>query len=120
LVPGRVTFKYSPKGLGADGDGDGGTGVDDGLATDKTLGTVHGNAADGVLTEVLGDLEDEAATLRLGLALGKLDVEGVEDGGEVIRLEVDVDDGTNDGLDGAGLARRGGSVGAGGLDCDGG
>jgi hypothetical protein len=102
-----------PKSLGADGDGDGGTSVDDLLATDKTLGTVHGNATDGVLTEVLRDLENETAALRLGLALSELDVKSVEDSGEVIRVEVNVDDGTNDRLDRTSLEVGGGSVAAG-------
>jgi hypothetical protein len=100
------------EGLGADGDHDGVSGVDDLLATNETLGTVHGNAADSVLTQVLGDLEDEAATLRGGLALTELDVESVEDRREVLRVELNVDDGTNDRLDGTGLEVRGGSIGA--------
>lgn len=37
----------------ADGDGDGSTGVGGLAATDETLGTLHGNAADDVLTHVL-------------------------------------------------------------------
>lgn len=66
---------------------------------------------------MLRDLEDETATLGLGLALGELDVEGVEDGRELIGVKLDVDDGTNDGLDAAGEARGGGRVGASSLDC---
>jgi hypothetical protein len=38
---------------GTDGNHDGGTSVDDLAATDETLGTVHGNAADDVLTQML-------------------------------------------------------------------
>ncbi len=91
------------KGAGADGDLDGEASVDDLLATDETLGTLHGNGTDGVLTEVLGDLENETtATLDI------LDLEGVEDGGELLGVELDVDDGTDDGLDGTGLALGGG------------
>ena len=41
---------------GTDGDLDGGTSVGDLAATDETLGTVHGNAADDVLTQVLLEL----------------------------------------------------------------
>ena len=56
----------------ADGDLDGETSVDNLLATNKTLGTLHGNSADGVLTEMHGDLEDDTtATLDI------LDLEGV-------------------------------------------
>jgi hypothetical protein len=61
---------------------------------------------------VLGDLENEAATLGLLLAFGKLDLESVQDGGKVLALKVDVDDGTNDGLNGTGLEVGGGRVGA--------
>jgi peptide chain release factor 1 len=104
----------SPEGSGADGDLDGGARVDDLLATYETVGTVHGNGADGVLSQVLGNLEDESAALGLGLALGELDFESVQDRGEVVRVEVDVDDGTNDGLDGTGLKVGGGGVRAGG------
>ena len=89
---------------GADGDTDGGTGVDDLLATDKTLGTVHGNGADRVLTEVGSDLEDETTTVEVD------DLERVEDGREVFTLELDVDDGTNDGLYVASGAGRFGCV----------
>lgn len=106
-----------PKSLGADGDGDGGTSVDDLLATNETLGTVHGNATDSVLTEVLRDLENETAALGLGLALDELDVESVENRGELLTVELNVDDGTNDGLDRTSLDSRGGSVRAGSANC---
>jgi len=76
--------------LGTDGDGDGGTGILDSLATDQTLGTVHGNGTDGVLSQVLGDLEDQAAVQAL-------DLKSVENGGELALVELNVDDGTNDG-----------------------
>ena len=88
------------EGGGTDGDTDGGAGVDDLLATDETLGTVHGNGADRVLAEVGSDLEDETTTVEVD------DLEGVEDGGKVFGLELDVDDGTDDGLYVAGRARR--------------
>jgi hypothetical protein len=42
---------------------------------------------------VLGDLEDQAVT-----ALDILNLQGVEDGRQVLVLELHVDDGTNDGL----------------------
>ena len=100
----------SPKSGGSDGDGDGSTSVDDLLASDETLGTVHGNGSDSVLTQVLGDLEDKSSSSSLS---AELDLEGVQDRGEVVRVEVDIDDGTNDGLDGTGLNGSGGSVGSG-------
>jgi hypothetical protein len=76
--------------LGADGDGDGGTSVLNGLATDQTLSSVHGNGTDGVLSQVLGDLENQT-TVQV------LDLKSVQDGGELALVELDIDDGTNDG-----------------------
>ena len=67
------------EGLGTDGDLDGGTGVLTDLATDETVRGLHGNGTDGVLSEMLGDLKDEA--LR---AIGDLDLEGVENLGELL------------------------------------
>lgn len=87
---------------GADGDTDRGTGVDDLLATDETLGTVHGNSADRVLTKVGSDLEDETTAMKVN------DLERVENGRKVFRLELHVDDGTDDGLY---VARRCGRLG---------
>ena len=43
------------EGLLAHGDLDGGAGVHDGVAPHQTLGTVHGNGTDGVLSQVLGN-----------------------------------------------------------------
>jgi len=92
--------------LGADGNEDGRASVDDLLAADKTLSTVHGNGLDGVLTEVLSDLEKKkhfrerkiktlwGAYLEDEAGRGVLDLEGVEDGGKAV-LKLDVDDGTD-------------------------
>ena len=55
---------------------------------DKTLGTVHGNGPDCVLSEVLGHLKDE-------LGLPANDGEGIEDLWEAF-IELDVHNGTND------------------------
>ena len=87
-----------------DRDGDGSTRVDDLLATDETLGTVHGNATNGVFTKVLGDLKNESvATLHI------LNLKSVEDSREVLGIEVNVNNGTNDGTDVTDLAStRGG------------
>ena len=90
----------------ADRDLDGCASVDDLLATDETLGTVHGNGADRVLTQVGGDLEDEATAVEV------LDLERVENGGEVFSLKLYVNDGTDDGLYVASGASRLGRVGA--------
>ena len=97
-----------PKSSGTDGDLDGSTSVDDLLSSDETGSGVHGNASNGILTQVLGDLEDELSTV--GSATLKLDLEGVEDRREVLGVKVDIDDGTNDGLDGTDLVGGRGSV----------
>merc|ERR1719378_670725 len=57
----------SSKGLGSNRDHDWVTSVVDNLSTDKTLGTVHGNGSDGVLSQVLGDLQDELGGSILNL-----------------------------------------------------
>lgn len=48
-----------------DRDPDGGTSVDNFLTTDETLGTVHGDCSDRVLTEVSSDLENETTTVEV-------------------------------------------------------
>ena len=64
------------EGTGTDGDLNGKTSVDDLLTTNETLGTLHGNSSDSVLTQVLGDLENETTTT------GDIpNLESVEDGG---------------------------------------
>ena len=88
----------------ADGDTDGGTGVDDLLATNETLGTVHGNGADRVLTKVGRDLEHKTTTMEVN------NLQRVENGREGLSLELDINDGTNDGLYVAGRASRLGRV----------
>merc|ERR1711910_247385 len=77
------------KGLLAHRDGDGQTLVLNNITPDKTLGTVHGNGPDGVLSQMLGNLKDE-------LGLPADDGEGIEDLWEAF-IELDVHDGTNDG-----------------------
>jgi len=83
------------KSIFADGDLNGSAGIDDFLTTDETLGTVHGDCPDGVLTQVGGDFEDETAAVEV------LDFEGIENWGQVFGVELDVDDGADDGLDGS-------------------
>jgi hypothetical protein len=56
---------------------------------------------------MLGDLEDKGS---LGSASLELDLESVENGRKVLGVKVDIDDGTNNGLDGTDLVRGGGSV----------
>lgn len=74
----------------SDGNLNGSTGIDDLGTTDETLGTVHSNGTDRVLTEMGRDFQNEATTLEV------LDLEGIEDGREVVGVELDIDDGTND------------------------
>ena len=54
----------SAEGLSTDGDHDGGASIHDLLSTDQTLGTVHSNGTDSVLSQVLGNLKH-----KLGLAV---------------------------------------------------
>ena len=79
------------EGAVADRDLDRVAGVNDLLATDEAFGTVHGDGADCVLAKVLRDFEDEADGVVL-------DLEGVEDRRQGV-VELDVDDGTDDGND---------------------
>jgi hypothetical protein len=86
------------EGSGTDGDHDGVTGVDNLLTTGKSLGTcycrsvfiqaikfdelhtVHGNTSDNILSQVLGNLQNQFVTVLVG---GK----GVENGGELLSVE---------------------------------
>jgi peptide chain release factor 1 len=76
----------------ADGNTDGGTSVNDLLATDETLGTIHSNSTDGVLTKVGSYLKDETTTVEV------LHLQGVENRREILALKLDIDDGTNNSL----------------------
>merc|ERR1711862_884603 len=79
----------STKSLRSHGDHDGIAGVVDNLASNQTLCTIHGNGSDGVLSQVLGNLQDE-----LGLTV--LNLQGVEDLWESI-FKLDVNNGSDDG-----------------------
>jgi len=72
----------------SDWDADGLLCVDHALTSYKTFCGIHGNGADCVLSQVLGDFEDETDLVAL-------DLEGVEDGGQVA-VELHVNDGTDD------------------------
>lgn len=74
----------------SNGNLNGSTSVDDLCTADETLGTVHSDRSHGVFTEMGSDFEDEATTVEI------LDLEGIENGGEGARIELDVDDGTDD------------------------
>jgi len=72
---------------------DGSTSIDNLLSTDETLGTIHSNGSDRVLTKVSSNFEDEATTVEV------LDLESVEDGWQVLGLELNIHDGTDDRFD---------------------
>ena len=72
----------------ANGHLNGSASVNDTLASDETLSGIEGNGAHVVTTQMLGDLQHESA-------FDALDLEGVENGGQVT-LELHIDDGTND------------------------
>jgi hypothetical protein len=95
------------KGILSNRDLNWGTRVDDFLSTDETFGTIHSNCPHGVLTQVGGDFKDETATVEV------LDFEGVKDWGKVFSVELDVDNGTDDGLDGTYVALSLGGISAG-------
>lgn len=78
------------QGLTANRHGDRSTSVGDRLASDQTVSTVHSNGSDGVLTQMLGNLQDQ-------VLVAVLQLQSVENGWQVTILEVDVNDGTNDG-----------------------
>ena len=86
----------------ADGDGDGGAGVDDFLAADEAVGGGHGDGADEAFAAVLLDFEDEAVGRRSGRRLrGRCKFR------ESGPRELDVDDGADDLDDFAGVHREG-------------
>jgi len=78
------------KAFRADRDGDGSTAVNNGLTTNETLSTVHSNGTDSVFTKVLGDFKDETDAVALNL-------QGVQDRGKLSRVELHVNDGTDNG-----------------------
>jgi peptide chain release factor 1 len=63
-------------------------GVRGGLPAHQALGGVHGDAADGVLAQVLGDLDDEVALLVVDARVGE--PQGGEDLRELARRELHV------------------------------
>jgi hypothetical protein len=109
-----MTFMMRPRVPGPTGTRDRLAGVAHGLAANQTFGGVHGDGADGVLAQVLGDFEHQALAGR--------DVDGfqgVQDRRQVA-LELDVDDGADDlhqlaggGADGRGLFAGRDSLGGG-------
>lgn len=61
----------------------------------------------------MSDFKNELVIFGGGLIFIKLNIEGVKDRGEVVRVEVDVNDGINDGFDRISLEVSGSGVGVG-------
>ncbi len=80
------------EGGGTDGNQNGRTSIDNLLATNETLSTVHSNGSDRVLSQMRRDLEDKATTMEI------LHLQGVENGRQVISVKLNVDDSTDDGF----------------------
>jgi len=106
----RVTdhVEDAAEALGPDGHRDGAAGVAHGHAADQPVGRVHRDGADGVLAEVLGDLERQV--LFCGRDAGVRDLQCAEDLRQLAVAELDVDNRTDD-LDDFARAGRG-AVGA--------
>jgi hypothetical protein len=99
--------------LRADGNADLRAGVGDGLAAGQALGRVHRDRADGVLAEMLGDFEDQAVAVIVGLERRK-------DRRQHAAIERNVDDGADhlaDAADIVGRCRDGAGRARGGLRC---
>src|SRR6266849_1901229 len=76
------------QGLFSDRHGDPGAGVAHWYATDQAFSAIHSDTADGVLTQMLGDFEDQVPLLVVDRAIG--DLKGVVNGRERAVLELDV------------------------------
>jgi peptide chain release factor 1 len=89
-----------------DGDGDGGSTVNNSHTTGDTISGVEGNATDEVLSQVRGNLKNE-------VVLRALNVQSVENIRELSIRELNVDDGSNnlDNLTGEGGRGGSGSLG---------
>ena len=79
---------------GADRGQDGGAGVGHGLAAREAFRGVHGDGADHVLAEVLGDFQHQGEGLA-GLLVDVLGLQGVQDRRQLAG-ELDVHDGADD------------------------
>ncbi len=82
------------QGLGTDGDHDGLARVDRVHAADQAVGRVHRDAADDVVAQVLGDLDDEVPLLVADARVG--DPDRVVERRQLLGLEPDVDHGPDD------------------------
>lgn len=64
------------------------SGILDGLSSNQTISSVHGNGSDSGISQVMGDLQDQSS-------IDSFNFEGVQDGWQGSG-ELDVDDGTDD------------------------
>jgi hypothetical protein len=85
-----------PQRLGADRHGDRGAGVRNDCATHQTVGRLHADGSNGVVSDVGGDLGGDGVGLTLE---GSVDGQREVDLGEPLRWELDVDDRAGDGED---------------------
>jgi hypothetical protein len=73
--------------LTSDRDSDRGSSVDDSLATSETISGLHSNAADSLVTSVLGNLKNQPNVMALNF-------QSRENSGE-FTIKVNIHDGTN-------------------------
>lgn len=78
----------SSEALWSDWDHDWASGIFDGLSSDETIGSVHGNGSDSGVSQVVGDFQDQ-------LSINSFNFEGVQDSWQG-SIELDIDDGTDD------------------------
>mmetsp|Transcript_27523 Transcript_27523/g.44762 ORF Transcript_27523/g.44762 Transcript_27523/m.44762 type:complete len:202 (-) Transcript_27523:39-644(-) len=91
------------KSFGTDRHLDRGTGINTLLTTDKSVGGLHSNGTDGVLSQVLGDLKNE--TLAFGFNL-----KSIENLGKFL-IELNINNGSNNrGDSSSALSSNGGSA----------
>jgi hypothetical protein len=74
----------------SDGDLNWGTSINNLLATNETFCTIHSNGSDRVLAEMGGNLKDKTTTLEV------LNLESIQNWWQVVGVELNVNDGTND------------------------
>ncbi|KAH3670907.1 hypothetical protein OGAPHI_000618 [Ogataea philodendri] len=79
----------STQSTSSDRDGNWRTSVKDGLTSNETLSTIHSNSSDGVLTQVLGDLQDQLLVVTL------VDGQCIQNSWQFTLFELDVDNGTD-------------------------
>ena len=104
LVHGLANDVHDPSQYFAAHEHGNGTGVLHCLTAGEAIGGVHRDAANGVLTEVLGDLDNQVVFLVVDEGVGQ--GEGREDVGELSGGKLHIDDGTCDLYDLASVVRH--------------